>query len=225
MRTPRRPRLPVVGCLVRLAVAVVLLVALGVGALFLVVGRGGVGGWVTDVGQSVGVAGGVPAQTQRGIDAYRAGDDATAERELAAAADAYRSSALALLYLAEIRMKAGDVDRAGEYLEEAVRREPESAIAHRQFANYWVTRARRLRAQRSAASGGGAPANATAAAAAADADAAYRAALREYDRAYELDPSDQRGVTAYGCVLAEMGDRDTAEQMLAQVGSSVTACR
>jgi predicted Zn-dependent protease len=51
------------------------------------------------------------------------------ERELTEAAQAYPRSALALLYLAKIRMDAGDAERAGAYLRTAVEREPGNAAA------------------------------------------------------------------------------------------------
>jgi hypothetical protein len=124
------------GCLGRLAMIALVLVALMVAAFFALAGGGNVRSWVTDLGQQVGVVEGVPAQTARGIAAYRAGDRALAERELADAARAYPRSAVALLYLGVMRIDAGDGYRAREYLTEAVRREPESAVVRRTVGEY-----------------------------------------------------------------------------------------
>jgi len=211
--TARMPRTSIVGCLFRLVLTVALLFVLGLVALYFFVGGGNVQSWVVDVGQSVGVVGGVPEQTQRGIDAYRAGDYETAERELDEAARVYRNSGLALLYLARIRANAGDLERSGEYLAEAVRREPQSAIAHRELADHYVERARDLRRR-------GAPANAAAV------EESLRGAGDEYARALGINPTDQPTRSGYACVLAELGDQVAAERILQGIGRSVAeACR
>jgi predicted Zn-dependent protease len=92
--------------------------------------------WVVDLGQQTGVVEGVPAPTERGVAAYRAGDVATAERELADAARTYPRSAVAPLYLARLRLDAGDDYRAGEQLAEALRREPASPLVRQAVAEY-----------------------------------------------------------------------------------------
>lgn len=134
------------GCVGKLVLVALLIIALLVAAFFGLAGGGGVRSWVVDVGQQVGVVEGVPAQTERGIAAYRAGDRATAERELDEAARAYPRSALALLYLARLRIDAGDDFRAHELLVEAARREPESALVRRTLGEYGCALAGRGRA-------------------------------------------------------------------------------
>lgn len=73
------PALPIKGCIFRFIIFIFLLIALGLGGLFLVVG-GGLQEFVVDLGQSTGLVGGTPEQTRRGIDAYHRGDLARSNR-------------------------------------------------------------------------------------------------------------------------------------------------
>jgi hypothetical protein len=197
---------PLLGCAVRLmVVAVVVILAFTVISFVgLVVFGGSVGAWVEDVGQQFGVLGGVPEQTQRGIRAYRAGDLATAERELREAAQSYPRSGMALVYLARMRTDAGDPERAGEYLREAVAREPDNVLAHRALADHHFQRANRQRA--SAGTEGYAPDD-------------LLKSLAHYQRALELDPTDRPTRGYYACVLAALGQTVDAERMLAEAGA------
>jgi hypothetical protein len=203
---PELPRrgIPVVGCLVRLVLVVALLAVLAVAALVaLLGGMGGVRSWVVDVGQATGVLAGVPEQTARGIAAYERGDAAAAERELREAARLYPRSALAPLYLARLRRAAGDTSRAGEYLQDAVRREPESAAVHRELATHALSLAS------AAERAGGAPA----------ARPHLVAAERHFARALALDPRDRESYGYYGCTLSGLGRADEAARALAQAGA------
>lgn len=212
LEVPRLPVARIAGCVGRLAMlALVLGVLLALGTCWLLGGGGGgsgsgAGGWVVDAGQAVGVVDGVPAQTERGIAAYRAGDIATAERELSEAAAAYRRSSLALVYLARIRLDAGDEYRAGEYLREAVRREPESVLAQRQLGGFHLARADR----------------AVAAGASGDAAAVgddLRIAEEHFARAMTLDPGDREARGYRACALGRLGRREEALAQLAVAGA------
>lgn len=139
-----------VGCLGRLAMLALVAIVLLTVAIVALAGGGNVRTWVVDFGQQVGVVDGVPAQTERGIAAYRAGDRALAERELGEAARSYPRSALALLYLARLRIDAGDDYRARAYLTEAARREPESALVRRTLGEYGCALAARGQAAEAA---------------------------------------------------------------------------
>jgi Tfp pilus assembly protein PilF len=198
---------PVVGCLVRLVLVIALLVVLAIGAVIALVGSGAVRGWVVEVGQSTGVMTGVPAQTERGIAAYEAGDVARAERELREAAQLYPRSPLAPLYLGRIRLEAGDVERAGEYLRAAVSRDPASAAAHRELGAYYAARAESAESR----DGNGAAARLD-----------LLDAAREYGRALELDPRDDVARGAYGCTLAALGRADESDEVLAPLGGIAT---
>jgi Tfp pilus assembly protein PilF len=191
------------GCVVRLGLVLFLLLLLAIAAIWMVAG-GAVSAWVVDVGQSTGVMAGVPTQTERGIAAYHRGDTALAARELDQAARTYRRSALALLYLARIEMDAGDPVRAGEYLDEAITREPANAIARRMLGEYHLTRARGLLAS------GADTVQATSELMGADSNLA---------QAVSLDPSDRRSRGYYGCVLSMLGRMDEARDALAAAGS------
>src|SRR5205085_1611943 len=83
--------------------------------------------------RAVAVVEGTPAPTAAGIDAFQAGDYARDERELREAAQAYPRSGVALVYLARIERTRGDETRAEASLEEALRRDPELASAHREL--------------------------------------------------------------------------------------------
>ncbi len=198
----RLPSLPVKGCIVRFAIFVMLLIALAIGGLYLLVG-GGMQSFVIDLAQSTGVMEGTPDQTVRGIEAFRRGDLQTAERELSQAAVTYPRSALALLYLARMRTDAGDLSRAGEYLETAVLREPANAIANRDLGINYLFRAR---AAQGVAGG----------------EFASRNNLIEADRylaaAAILNPADRASRGYRGCALAELGAVDEAEQLLTFAG-------
>jgi tetratricopeptide (TPR) repeat protein len=210
---PRRPReveeeptvsrgLPVFGCLFRVFLLFALLVLLALAALYVVAG-GAVGSWVADVGQSTGVMGGVPEQTQRGIDAYRRGDRALAERELDQAARSYRRSAVALLYLARMRVEAGDLSAAAPYLDEAIAREPDSPTVRRMAGEYQLTVAQSLAAT---------PIQADA--------ATSHLELAEDHLAYavSLDPADRRSRGYLGCVFTALGRVDEARAARASAG-------
>jgi hypothetical protein len=206
MEAPRAERpagLPFVGCLVRLVVVLVVLAVLAAAALFMVFG-GGIRSWAVDVGQSTGVVEGLPEQTQRGIDAYRDGDIPRAEQELRESAQAYRRSAIALLYLARIRSDAGDHVRALEYLRDAAAREPENPIVQREVGDFYYAAAGRLR------DAGGDP-------------EAVRIQLRyaaeRYAITLRLDPADRRALGYYRCTLAALGESAGAAQALARAGS------
>jgi len=198
----RLPSLPVKGCIVRFALFVMLLIALAIGGLYLLVG-GGMQSFVIDLAQSTGVMEGTPAQTVRGIEAFRRGDLQTAERDLSQAAVTYPRSALALLYLARMRTDAGDLSGAGEYLETAILREPGNPVVNRDLGINYLFRAR--------ASGqipGG--------------EFASRNNLIEADRylaaAAILNPADRAARGYRGCALAELGAVDEAEQLLTFAG-------
>jgi tetratricopeptide (TPR) repeat protein len=201
---------PVLGCAVRLMmVAVVVILALTVVSFVgLVVFGGSVGAWVEDVGQQFGVLGGVPEQTQRGIRAYRADDFETAERELREAAQSYPRSGMALVYLARIPRVAADPERAGEYLREAVAREPDNVLAQQALADHYFQRANRRRANRAASPAGEE-----------DVSDDLLRAQAHYQRALELDPTDRRTRGYYACVLAALGQSVDAENMLAEAGA------
>ena len=194
--------LPVFGCLFRVFLLFALLVLLAIGALYLVAG-GAVSSWVADVGQSTGVMGGVPEQTQRGIEAYRRGDRALAERELDQAARSYRRSAVALLYLARMRVEAGDVAGAAPYLDEAIAREPDNPTVRRMAGEYQLTVAQSLAATPTQA----------------DASTSHLE-LAEDHLAYtlSLDPSDRRARGYLGCVLSALGRTDEARAARAAAG-------
>ncbi|MEO6528362.1 MAG: hypothetical protein ABIP93_17205 [Gemmatimonadaceae bacterium] len=164
----------------------------------------GVRAFMVHLGQSTGVIGGVPRQTERGIAAYDSGNVALAERELDQAAQRYRRSALALVYLARIRAEAGDDARAGQLLSEAVAREPANAAAHRMLGELHLTRARRLVV-------GKARPRAT--------SSELTAADTNFARAIELDPADRRTRGFHGCVLGMLGRADEARDALAAAGS------
>jgi len=196
---------PVFGCIGKLMFLGVLLLLAAAAAIFALMSSGGaMRGWVVDVGQQMGVVEGVPAQTLQGIEAYRAGDLARAERELREAARSYRRSGVALVYLARIRMDAGDLERGGEYLREAVAREPANALAHRELAGYYFTRARRLLADPESE---------------AYARDELLRARQHYERSLALDPADPRARGYYGCVLADLGDSTEGARLAEQAGS------
>jgi len=198
----RLPSLPVKGCIVRFAMFILLLVALAIGGLFLLVG-GGVQEFMVDLAQSTGLSSGTPEQTVRGIEAFRRGDLQTAEQELSQAAVKYPRSALALLYLAKMRSDAGDLARAGEYLQTAVVREPGNAIAHRELGlNYFAM------ARASVSRGGG---ERVANDYLIDAD-------RHFAIATSIDPADRAAVGYRGCILAELGAADESDRLLLLAG-------
>ena len=159
--------------------------------------------WISDVGQSTGVML-TPAQTQRGIDAYRRGDRTTAERELNGAARSYRRSAIALLYLAQMRVEAGDMAGAGPYLDEAIAREPDNSAVRRMAGEYHLTFAQKLAAD---------PAQAD--------EASSHLELAEDHLSYvvSLDASDRRARGFLACVLAGLGRANEARAALAAAGS------
>ena len=191
------------GCVLRLGLVLFLILLLAIAAIWAVAG-GAVSGWVVDVGQSTGVMGGVPAQTDRGIAAYHRGDIQLAERELDQAARTYRRSALALLYLARMKADAGDSQRAGEYLEEAVTREPDNAIARRMLGEYHLTRARGLLATGSDSI---------------QASSELIAADSNLAQATSLNPADRRSRGYHGCVLSMLGRVDESRDALAAAGA------
>jgi tetratricopeptide (TPR) repeat protein len=200
VRTPR-PGLPVAGCLRRLALVLLVLFLLAIAAVWFLTG-GAVREFVTDLGQSAGVMGGVPQQTLRGIEAYRRGDLALAERELDKAARSHRRSALALLYLARIRIDSNDPDGAAAFLDEAVLREPENAIAHRMLGENHLMRAQHPVVPR---------------------DHLYTtselaAAEEHLSRAIELNPADRRAHGYRACVLSASGRTADASAERAAAG-------
>ncbi|MBA2707298.1 MAG: hypothetical protein H0U59_05795 [Gemmatimonadaceae bacterium] len=200
--SPRTPGLPIAGCIIRFVIFLALIFALGIGALFMLVG-GNAGEFLVDAAQSTGLVSGIPEQTKRGIAAYRAGDIPAAIRDLGQAAVTYPRSGVASLYLARISMDAGDLEQAGDHLKTAVSREPESAIAHRELGRYYL-----VRSQRS-------PGNAAG-------DGFSNTDLMEADRhfawASNLDPDDRATIGYRACVLAAIGVPAEAESLLAAAG-------
>lgn len=194
--------LPIAGCIIRFVIFLALIFALGIGALFMLVG-GNAGGFLVDAAQSIGLVSGIPEQTKRGIAAYRAGDIPAAIQDLGQAAVTYPRSGVANLYLARISMDAGDLEQAGDHLKTAVSREPESAIAHRELGRYYLVRSQR--------SPGNAPG-----------DGFSNTDLMEADRhlawASNLDPGDRATVGYRACVLAAIGVPAEAESLLAAAG-------
>lgn len=182
-------------------VALVLLLALSVIG---VMAGGTISAWLVDQGQSAGLLGGVPALTTQGITAYDNGRVQVAERELTQAAQRYPRSALALLYLARIRIDAGDADRAAAYLGEAVARDPGSAVAHRMLGEYHLTRARRM------ISNGASETQALSELA--DAESQLASSV-------SIDPMDRRARGYHACVLGMLGRTDQARDAFAAAGS------
>lgn len=187
----------------RLMLVLGILLLVAIAALWFLAG-GAMRRLVVDVGQSTGVMSGVPAQTTRGIDAYRSGDLAGAERELDEAARRYPRSALALLYLARIRFDSNDPDGAGPLLEEAVARAPDDALAHRMLGEYRLTRAMRGLAGEQ---------NRVFTA------SEVAAAEAELARAKALDPTDVRARGFHACALAMEGLVEEAGAELASAGA------
>lgn len=194
--------LPIKGCLVRLAVFAFLLIALLAGGLYLLVGDG-VQRFVVDLGQSTGVMTGTPEQTTRGIEAFRRGDFVLAEQEFSQAAVTYPRSALALLYLAKMRTDSGDLSKAGEYLQTAVLREPNSALAHRELGLNYLGKAR--------AAGRHDTGRLISTADLDEAD-------RQFAAASTLDPDDRIALGYRGCTLAELGAEEQASRLLSLAG-------
>jgi hypothetical protein len=212
--TPGRPRsaeaerlasrrLPVFGCLFRIFLFFALIVALAIAAIWMVAG-GSVFSWVTDIGQSTGVMIGTPAQTQRGIDAYRRGDRVTAERELDQAARSYRRSATALLYLAQMRVEAGDMVGAAPFLDEAISREPDNSTVRRMTGEYHLTFAQKLAADSMQAD---------------EATSHLELAEDHLSYAVSLDGSDRRARGFLACVLTALGRVAEARTALSDAGS------
>lgn len=195
--------MPIFGRVLRRGAAFALVCVLAVASVGAMAGDSIIA-WVVDEGQAAGVFGGVPAATTRGIAAYQKGDVKLAERELTRAAHGYPRSALALLYLARIRVDAGDPDRAAAYLGEAVARDPESAVAHRMLGEYRLTRARGM------ISSGASQAQSM---------SELVAAESELARAVSLDPVDPRARGYHGCVLGMLGRTDQARDAFAAAGS------
>ena len=189
--------------MLRLGLVIGLLFLLALAAIWMIAGSA-VSAWVVDVGQSTGVMGGVPAQTDSGIAAYHRGDRVRAERELDEAARGYRRSALALLYLARIRADAGDHERAREYLNEAITREPDNAFAHRMLGELHLTRARRML---------------TTGADTIQAIAELSAADSILSQAVSLNPADRRSRGYHGCALGMLGRADESRDALAAAGA------
>jgi tetratricopeptide (TPR) repeat protein len=201
VRPPRR-RLPIARILLRLVLVLIVLFTLAIGAIWYVTG-GEVREFAVNLGQSTGVVGGVPQQTLRGIAAYRRGDLALAERELEQAARTHRRSALALLYLARIRIDSNEPEGAASYLDEAVLREPDNAVAHRMLGEHHL-----LRAQNPVVRG----------------DALYTtselaAADEHLSRAITLNPADRRARGYHACVLAASGRSADASAERAAAGA------
>lgn len=187
----------------RLLVAAVLVAAVGIAVAWVVTG-GTAFDWIADVSQSAGAMLGTPAQTQRGIDAYRRGDRATAERELNEASRSYRRSAIALLYLAQMRVEAGDMTGAGPFLDEAITREPDNPAVRRMAGEYHLTFAQQL------------------ATSPADTDeASSHLELAEDHLSYVVskDPSDRRARGFLACVLTALGRNNEARAALTAAGS------
>jgi Tfp pilus assembly protein PilF len=187
----------------RIFAALALVAVLAIATTWIVTG-GTAFDWISDVSQSTGVRLGTPAQTQRGIDAYRRGDRATAERELNAASRSYRRSAIALLYLAQMRIEAGNMVGAGPYLDEAISREPDNPAVRRMAGEYHLTFARTLAADSMQAD-----------------EATSHLELAEDHLSYvvSLDPSDRRARGFLACVLTALGRATEARTALSAAGS------
>ena len=191
------------GCLFRLFLFFALIVVLAIAAIWMIAG-GTVSSWVTDVGQSTGIMIGTPAQTQRGIEAYRRGDRALAERELDQAARSYRRSAIALLYLARMRVEAGDMAGAAPYLDEAIAREPDNSTVRRMTGEYHLTFAQKLAADPTQT----------------DAATSHLELAEDHlSYAVSLDGSDRRARGYLACTLAALGRPDEARAAHAEAGS------
>jgi hypothetical protein len=199
---PVARRRPALGWRARLTLAAATLLVLGIGSVWLV-GGSPVSNFVVALGQATGLLSRVPTATKRGIEAYRGGDLVTAERELEDAARTYPASALALLYLARIRIEAGNADSAGPLLEDAITREPGNALAHRMLGEYHLARARR-----GLGDGGNRIYTAT----------ELIAAEEQLERAMTLDPKDIRAVGYHACALAVGGRMTEAKIELASAG-------
>ena len=100
-------------------------------------------------------------------------------------------------------MEAGDLERGGELLREAIIREPQSALAHRELGGYHLTRARRWSgdAERQPYVGD-----------------ELQLAERYYSRALQLAPDDRQARGYYGCVLAALERGEEAAVELRQAG-------
>lgn len=196
----RRP--PIFGWRARLVIAVGALALFAVASVWLFAGSP-VSNVVVAIGQATGLLSRVPAATTRGIAAYRAGDLATAERELTDAARTYPTSGLALIYLARIKIDTGDPDAAAPLFEEAVTREPDNAVAHRMLGEYHLTRAR---------SGQGDGSNRIYTA------TELIAAQEELEQAMSLDPKDIRARGYHACALAVGGRMVEAKIELSSAG-------
>jgi Tfp pilus assembly protein PilF len=84
-----------------------------------------------------------------------------------------------------------------------VRREPESAAAHRELATHALARA--SAAERAAGAAAARP--------------HLVAAERHFARALALDPRDRESYGYYGCTLSGLGRGEEAAQALAQAGA------
>jgi tetratricopeptide (TPR) repeat protein len=196
----RRP--PIFGWRAWLVIAVGALGLFAVASVWLFAGSP-VSNFVIGVGQATGLLSRVPTATTRGIEAYRAGDLQTAERELSDAARTYPASGLALLYLARIKIDTGDPDAAAPLFEEAVAREPNNPVGHRMLGEYHLTRARR-------GPGDGSNRIYTA--------TELIAAEAELERAMALDPKDILARGYHACALAVGGRMVEAKIELASAG-------
>jgi hypothetical protein len=194
-----------VGCVVKLVLFLVVAAMIVFGLS--IAGFSGVGApvreWGTDIGQRVGLVEGIPTDTRLAIERYRSGDVDGAERDLRGAAQSYPRSALALVYLARIRMEAGDLERGGELLREAIVREPQSALAHRELGGYHLTRARRWSADAERQPYAGDE---------------LQLAERYSARALQLAPDDRQARGYYGCVLAALDRGEEAAVELRKAG-------
>jgi hypothetical protein len=195
-------RSPIASFALRVAIVLMTLVLLSVGTVHFF-GGSAASNVVVDVAQSIGVLSDVPGQTTRGIRAYQAGDLETAERELGEAAHTYQHSGLALLYLARIRLESGDSSGTGSLLEEAIAREPNSALANRMLGEYHLMRARRGIVDASSR-----VFSAT----------EYAAAEERLSRAMALDPGDMRAEGYHACALAAVGRNVESKIELASAG-------
>ena len=159
--------------------------ALIMGALAMVVVLAGVGAWYALTGRSVFGA----SATEQGVAAYSRGAKEAARLAFVQALDKNPDDVRALTYLGRISRELGNLATARKYLENAIRIDPNNALALREFG------------------------------AALLADQQPELARRFYVRAVQADPSDRAAQGFLGCTLMRLGRVDEAANWLARAGT------